>query len=59
MESIRALLCCKAVHGVVSRLEAECFVAETAGLTRFGKQRLAEELKEVMSVYAYRCNIDY
>ena len=49
---------CKAVHGVVSQLEAGLFVAETAGLTHFEKQRVAEELKDVMSVYAYRCTID-
>ena len=59
MESICALLCCEAVHGVVSRLEAERFVAETAGLMRFEKQRVEEEFRDVMSVYAYRCTIDY
>ena len=49
---------CKAVHGVIAQLESGGFVAEAAELTRFERRRVVEELKDVMSVYAYRCAID-
>ncbi|MGB0720889.1 MAG: hypothetical protein ACPGU7_00705 [Gammaproteobacteria bacterium] len=54
IEAICALGC-QEVHGVIQRMESGEHVAETAGLSVIERERVLDEIKDVMSVYGNRC----
>lgn len=48
---------CQEVHRVIQRMERGEHVAETAGLSGLERERVLDEIKDVMSVYGTRCAI--